>query len=56
MVSFNEDARMVSDIFKAAMVVVVIAVFSIASNEGKKINNENTNMVNVGVVEVKSHV
>lgn len=42
MISFNEKARKVSYIVRASMLVLVVAVSSIAANEGEKINDINS--------------
>lgn len=41
MLSYNEDARLVSCIFKACMFVMVFVVCTIAKNEGEKIGADN---------------
>lgn len=54
MKSFNEKARKVSYIVRASMFVLVVAVTSIAVNEGEKIND--TSNLDLKATEVQREI
>ena len=54
MKSFNEKARKVSCIVRASMLVLVVAVSSIAANEGEKISDASN--LDLKTIEVQREI